>query len=221
MEATADSKPTPSSHFQWWPQTRRASIVQPVLLAVEFLVCLISDEFGVTNKFYFAVYSTTQLFLLCSAVRYGYLRWAGKLSPVPGMPWWRNAGIGAVAAIVVLFLVFRPSSGESSLKAKFQSGMNADKQMLFEWVHPIGTAKSITVHDVTINNGPDGREAMVRFTIYWSSPLQKDGFTKIRGVYDFEAGRWIRGEILGTNGTTNEQMANGIAEFIGGFMSAR
>jgi len=221
MEATAGSRTTPSSSFQWWPQTRPGRVVQSVLLGVEFLVCLSSDEFGVGSKFYFAVYSTAQLFLLCSAIRYGYLKLSGKLLPAEAAPWWRNAGIGTFAAMVVLFVVFRPSGGESSLKAKFQTGMNADKQMLFEWVHPFGTAKSITVHDVTVTNGSDGKEAVVRFTIYWEGPLRKDGFTKIRGVYDFEAGRWIRGEVLGTNGTTNTEMANGVAEFIDGFMSAR
>lgn len=205
--------------FTWWPRTPAGSRVLSGILIVGFFYYLSSDEFGAGNKFYFAVRSTTLLFFVCAAVRYGYLKVAGKLTPVAGRPWWQNRGSIAVVVVVLMALVFRPTtSDEGTLRAKFQTGMNADKQTLFNWVHPVGTAKSITVHDVSVTNGPDGRQAVVRFTIAWQGPVTKDGFTKVRGIYDFEAGRWVSGEVLSTNGITNSQTLDGISEFIGGFV---
>jgi hypothetical protein len=44
-----------------------------------------------------------------------------------------------------------------------------------------------------------------RFTIYWEGPVVKDGFTKVSATWDNESQRWSPGQIIATNGMTNQQ----------------
>jgi hypothetical protein len=54
-----------------------------------------------------------------------------------------------------------------------------------------------------------------RFTIYWERPVVKDGFTKVTATWDNESRRWLPGQILATNGMTNDQAASLFIEIAG------
>ena len=133
----------------------------------------------------------------------------------------RNQIIVAAIAIVVFVVIRNEREPDSHqvLKLKVNANMNGSKQKWFDRFHPVGTAKQITVHDFHDDQTPTGKKTTVRFTIYWEGPLTKNGFTKVQSVYDWESVRWVRAEILETNGVTNAQTAEGVGEFIGGALS--
>lgn len=134
-----------------------------------------------------------------------------------------SSGLQPVAklmAVLGILLVALTGCGHKPTQVeKAQTYLSAHKQEWFDRFHPIGTAKSVTVHDVAITNGPNGTQAVIRFTLYWEGPITKDGFTKIRAVHDKESNRIVRAEILETNGTTNRQAVENVAAFVGGFLS--
>ena len=105
-------------------------------------------------------------------------------------------------------------------KQKLQSEFNStDKgiyipQAVFEWVHPVGAASRIVVHDVALSwkNGQASSSAedllswTARLTVYWSAILVTDGYTKLQVTYDNEVGRITDVNILATNGQTHDQV---------------
>jgi hypothetical protein len=102
----------------------------------------------------------------------------------------------------------------TQLREQLQSGFDKNKQQLFNAFHPVGTAKSVVVHDVSLNGWKHGQATArpdeilgfsIRFTIYWEGPLVKDGFTKVAASWDNESQRWLPGQVLATNGMTNAQ----------------
>jgi hypothetical protein len=102
----------------------------------------------------------------------------------------------------------------TQLQHDFQLGFEKNKQQLFAAFHPVGTAKSLIVHDVAVSGWKHGQAAArvdeilgfsIRFTIYWEGPLVKDGFTKVSATWDNESQGWLSGQILATNGMTNDQ----------------
>jgi hypothetical protein len=106
---------------------------------------------------------------------------------------------------------------EQVLGAEIQKDLNQNKQKLFTNIHPVGTAKSVTLHDVTVtawkrgqdtNRFEDVQQFTVRFTLYWEGPITKDGYTKIASTYDVESQRYTSGQILATNGMTNQDAGN-------------
>jgi len=213
MESPSSETDSDQQPFSWLPHSKAWRKRLAISLAALFLISLFSG-------FYTAVFNVVAVFLLISAVRYGYLFLKGELPSLDKKKWWKTPGAIAVGALAILLLFFQPGGArERDLTQEFQAAMEGDKQMLFNWAHPIGDAKSIKVHDVKLEEGSHGRQAAVRFTIYWEGPLTKDGFTKVLGIYDFETGRWVRGEVLETNGTTNAQVLDGITEFIGAALS--
>lgn len=100
-----------------------------------------------------------------------------------------------------------------AVKRVLQNNFSQHKQELFNKLHPIGTAQRVVVHDVDIHWKPgaserDLREALsidTRFTIYWSGPINKDGYTYVSATYEVEPGR-SHEIVLATNGTLNEQL---------------
>lgn len=124
-----------------------------------------------------------------------------------------------IAILYTLLVVLTGCGHTPSQAEKAQSYLNVHKQEWFERFHPIGTAKSVTVHDLKVNKGANGTQAVIRFTLYWEGPIIKDGFTKVRAVHDKESNRFVRAEILETNGTTNAQTVENIAGFVGGLLS--
>ena len=81
-------------------------------------------------------------------------------------------------------------------------------QAILDGIHPGGTARSIKVHDLVVKwkkDRPTGSaediiEYTARLTIFWRSPTNPDGFTKLNITYDAEIARYTRGELLVTNG---------------------
>ena len=81
-------------------------------------------------------------------------------------------------------------------------------QAILDGIHTAGTARSIKVHDLVVKwkkdrptgNFEDIIEYSARLTLFWRSPMNPDGFTKLNIVYDAEIERYTRGELLVTNG---------------------
>ena len=81
-------------------------------------------------------------------------------------------------------------------------------QAILEGIHAGATARSIKVHDLVVKwkkdrptgNFEDIIEYSARLTIFWRTPNNPDGFTKLAITYDAEIERYTRGELLVTNG---------------------
>lgn len=115
---------------------------------------------------------------------------------------------------------------EESIANGFEVLANQNRQQIFNYIHPIGDAKNVKVHDVIVTSWKRGRptgrlddilQIEIRYTIYWRGPLTTDGYTKISSIIDMETERFVGGQILSTNGTTNEQVAFGFG-YIGGIL---
>ncbi len=112
------------------------------------------------------------------------------------------------------------------MEVQLQTYYDQQKQAIFEAFHPSGTAKSITVHDVSLNwkdghsrpTANDIQDFTVRFTIYLTSPLHDDGFTKATFTYDAEARRYIRAQVLATNGITKGDTVNAVGAALGAIL---
>jgi hypothetical protein len=113
---------------------------------------------------------------------------------------------------------------DTQLQHELQTRFADNKQQLFSAFHPVGTAKSVVVHDVAITGWKHSQVTgqiddilgfSARFTIYWEGPIVKDGFTKVSATWDNESQRWLPGQVLATNGMTNQQAANLFVEIAG------
>lgn len=133
--------------------------------------------------------------------------------------------IGAPAHAGILDF-FKSKSPEDTLKEELHKGFNSNRQKLFDCFHPVGTAKSVEVHEVKIawknDRGTKDAKNMlgytVRFTIYWRGPVTADGFTKVIALFDNESKRYIESKILATNGVTNDQATGAATDFLGGLL---
>jgi hypothetical protein len=140
--------------------------------------------------------------------------------------------VGFIGLIILLVAISphssSPPSSEASsspepriedvLLSNLQPTLETNKQKIFDAIHPLGTAKSLKVHRVTIDSWKNGiatnrAEDIFQFTIiytlYWEGGTTSDGFTKISSTYDTESSRIIKEEIVATNGLTNQGIQNG------------
>ena len=113
-----------------------------------------------------------------------------------------------------------PIVTKEAIQQKLQTVFNArdaefnGPQMVFNMVHPIGTASRVAVHDVSLQWKTDRPTAdendimswTCRLTVYWSSILVDDGFTKLLLTFDNEVKNFTNVEILATNGKTTEEV---------------
>ena len=113
-----------------------------------------------------------------------------------------------------------PVVTKEAIQQKLQTVFNArdaefnGPQMVFNMVHPIGTASRVAVHDVSLQwktNKPTADENDImswtcRLTVYWSSILVDDGYTKLLLTFDNEVKNFTNVEILATNGKTTEEV---------------
>jgi len=145
-----------------------------------------------------------------------------------------------IPAIVALLLCIFPTlqvhawpwskkpTPEERLTALVTQAVDANKQSIFDSVHPVGTAKSVKVHDVTFkwkNNKQSEKDGDLlqidmRYTIYWDGPVQKNGFTKIAASFDAESERWS-GSVLATSGITKADVGYGIGFALGTAIKAK
>lgn len=113
-----------------------------------------------------------------------------------------------------------PVVTKEAIQQKLQTVFNAQDaefngpQMVFNMVHPIGTASRVSVHDVSLQWKTDKPTAdendimswTCRLTVYWNSILVDDGFTKLLLTFDNEVKNFTNVEILATNGKTTEEV---------------
>jgi hypothetical protein len=87
-------------------------------------------------------------------------------------------------------------------------------QVIFDAIHPVGTGVSIQVADLDIEwqEGADRtsttgiRRYTTEYFLFWSSPLQPKGVTRLRTVHNAELGEMIACDVIATNGTTKEDV---------------
>ena len=149
--------------------------------------------------------------------------------------WFRRAiniksaiAVGLLIVVLAIWGVSRITASplEVVLAKKLETAFNANKQVMFNRIHPVGTATGVKVHEVSVewkNGKPTNREKdvtqfTVRFTIYWHGPIIKDGYTKATQTYDEESNCWVGGQILSTNGVTNTEVRDGAIDFGIGFL---
>jgi hypothetical protein len=87
----------------------------------------------------------------------------------------------------------------SALKPQVENLLNTEKEQWFRIFHKEGVVNKIVVHDATEVSSTDGNHLDARFTIYWHSPFNRDGFTKVKASFDKESQRWGNVEIITTN----------------------
>jgi len=82
-------------------------------------------------------------------------------------------------------------------------------QLWFDKIHPVGTAKNVTVDDVACNNDSDGNVQTVglQITLYWEGPLQ-DGSTTLKMLYDPAENEFKDVSIVRTDGVTRQDVDN-------------
>ncbi len=135
----------------------------------------------------------------------------------------------AAITITALALLSAPAYATSiheELVEAMLSILDQQKQQIFDAVHPVGKAKRVKLHELTIkwkNDKESNREEdilaiTVRYTLYWEGPITTDGYTKISSTLDTESERWS-GQVLATNGTTNDEVGEAVVN-IGGAVIA-
>jgi hypothetical protein len=87
-------------------------------------------------------------------------------------------------------------------------------QVIFDAVHPVGSGISVQITDLELEwqEGADRetldglRRYTMSFVLYWMSPLNGKGFTRLRTVHNAELGEMISCDLIETNGTTTDQV---------------
>ncbi len=136
--------------------------------------------------------------------------------------WLHHLAAITLTAFALLSAPAYATSIHEELVAGMSSLLDQQKQQIFDAVHPVGKAKKVKLHELTIkwkNDKESNREEdilaiTVRYTLYWEGPITTDGYTKISSTFDTESERWS-GQVLATNGTTNDEVGAAVVN-IGG-----
>ena len=124
---------------------------------------------------------------------------------------------------------------EDKIATNIRFFLEENRQQIFQEIHPLGTAISLTVHDVKVTKWvggqpiglpgrPDVDEFRVHYTIYWSSFSHPgDGVTEINDYYSRDGVHFCfeRREIKYTNGTQNSDVATGAVELFNVFLRSK
>ena len=162
-------------------------------------------------------------FWIAAAMAFAYYANYGRKAPVG------DKSVIAAATRAAMSPQEIEAAIDTQLQRELQTSFGHNKQQLFNAFHPVGTAKSIVIHDVAITGWKHSQVTgqiddilgfSTRFTIYWEGPIVKDGFTKIAATWDNESQRWLPGQVLATNGMTNEQAANLFIDIAGATFAA-
>jgi hypothetical protein len=122
------------------------------------------------------------------------------------------------------------SSAESRIRdtlvSALQEKFGRDKQQRYEKIHlagELGQAKNDVIQDVSIqwkdgrptDNAADIAVFTVDHTLYWQTPLTKDGYTRFTDTYDCSSGtpQLTNSKIVATNGITVEGATNALIEY--------
>lgn len=103
---------------------------------------------------------------------------------------------------------------------EFDIAMKDNKQKIFDQMHPIGTAKSLSLHtlDVTKWRGDTPVELSCNFTVYWEGPITTDGYTKATYIVDCDSKKITRISVNATNGLTNKDAMDISTAFVGAML---
>lgn len=119
----------------------------------------------------------------------------------------------------------RPLSVEQVIGSGVQAALTRDQQKIFDSVYPVGTAKSVVVHEIVIDAWKRGqatgkiedvKQFTVTYTLYWEAQLVKDGFSKISQTFDMESQRFIGGQVLASNAMMTKSDIGEALGYIGG-----
>jgi hypothetical protein len=113
-----------------------------------------------------------------------------------------------------------------ALVSALQEKFGRDKQQRYEKIHlagEFGHAKNDVIQQVSIqwrdgrptDNAADITAFTVDHTLYWQTPLTKDGYTRFTDTYDCSSGtpQLINSKIVATNGITVEGATNALIEY--------
>jgi hypothetical protein len=218
MVSPSTAVETAPQAFGWWPRSKAGGIVQCLIL--------LSALWQANGGFFHHIYSTLVGFFLITVARFAWDWFNRGQQRAPLLPRWQNPGFIAIGFCAIHYVLILPlvkpgDMDTADVRRRVETALNATKQTWFDRFHPIGTAKSVKLHDVKVEDTPQGKRTTARFTLYWEGPLTKDGFTKIVAIHDAESNRWVRAEILETNGTTKTQVMEGVGAFIEGYLQAQ
>lgn len=112
---------------------------------------------------------------------------------------------------------------ERQLENAFSEVLNENRDAIFNAIHPVGTAQSVTVHDVHVkwrrdeaSEAPNEAENVtITFTLHWQGPVTRNGYTKFYVIYDFDVEDFIHQELVATNGITNEDIGYAVGFALG------
>lgn len=123
-----------------------------------------------------------------------------------------------------------PEPSLTSIKQLFQKKLNEDMQIkdeqgfihnvpapqaLFNYIHPVGTGKDVTVLDVVLNKDSGGNIESIglRLKLDWQGPLQS-GSTIFQMVYDTATDQYQKIAVIKSDGITRD----GLNEFANAFV---
>jgi type II secretory pathway pseudopilin PulG len=138
---------------------------------------------------------------------------------------------------VLLALILRSSVGshsetpqasklQAAITSELQQELSENKQKLYEKIHvagEFGTAKSDVIQAVSMqwkgghptDDPADLSGFTVDHTLYWSTPLTSDGYTKFEDTYDSSGGtpQLTNSRVIATNGITIEGATNALIDY--------
>jgi hypothetical protein len=119
-----------------------------------------------------------------------------------------------------------PSKLQAALTSALQEELSENKQQLYEKTHVAGelsTAKKDVIQSVSCQwrggRPTDDAADLVSFTVdhtlYWETPLTKDGYTKFSDTYDWSNGtsHVTDSKIIATNGITVEGATKAMVDY--------
>ena len=119
-----------------------------------------------------------------------------------------------------------PSKFQAALTSAFQEDLSREKQQLYEKTHiagEFGKPKNDMIQSVSCqwkggrptDNSADLLSITVDHTLYWETPLTKDGYTKFSDTYDCSSGtsHLTDSKIIATNGITVEGATKAMVDY--------
>lgn len=148
-------------------------------------------------------------------------------TPTSAFAQWGRAAKWAAGILAgwAAYEVLSKEDVETTLKKEISSRLSANKQKLFDAIHPTGKAKEVRLHSVSSKwktskpkSLKDLQGYTVVYTIFWEGPIIEDGYTKVASYFDADVDRFTGTQVLATNGITNSDAAEMITSFCQGFI---
>lgn len=131
-----------------------------------------------------------------------------------------GAALAGFVIICALAALIQPNEENAQadwlakVKAADAVWLQQHRQEVFRSIHPVGTAKNIDLHNVSLHTGEVGQPVLsYRFTVRWEGPIVKDGYTNVHALLDLESQRIVQVDVLATNGTTNAEAQQMLVDF--------